>query len=130
MNGSRVTVAWACLALGLASLPALAAPQQERERAFVFFPTASAPPPNGVDLYQLPVVQARVYEDIGGRRTEVPLPPSAGEVLIEAFASAASAPGIGDVRLLGTLIIEANRVVGPDNEPYVAYVVDRTIACL
>lgn len=128
MKGSRVRMAWACLALGLASSAALAAP--ETERAFVFFPTASAPQPNGVDLYQLPRVQARVYEDIGGRRADVTLPASAGEVLLEAFAGAASAPGIADVRLLGTLIIEANRVVGPDNEPYVGYVVDRTIACL
>jgi len=128
MKGSRVRMAWACFALGLVSSAALAAPQSER--AFVFFPSASAPAPNGVDLYQLPVVQARVYEDIGGRRTDVTLPPSAGEVLLEAFAGASSAPGIADVRLLGTLIIEANRVVGPDNEPYVAYVVDRTIACL
>lgn len=128
MKGSRVRMAWACLALGLASSAALAAPQAER--AFVFFPTASAPPPNGVDLYQLPLVQARVYEDIAGRRTDVTLPASAGEVLLEAFAGASSAPGIADVRLLGTLIVEANRVVGPDNEPYVAYVVDRTIACL
>jgi hypothetical protein len=128
MKGSRVGMAWACLALGLGSSAALAAPQAER--AFVFFPTASAPPPNGVDLYQLPLVQARVYEDVGGRRTDVTLPDSAGEVLLEAFAGASGAPGIADVRLLGTLIIEANRVVGPDNEPYVAYVVERTIACL
>jgi hypothetical protein len=121
-------MAGACLALALASLPALAA--QQTRRAFVFFPTASAPPQNGVDLYQLPIVQARVYEDIGGRRTDVTLPPSAGEVLLEAFAPAASAPGIGDVRLAGTLIIETPRAVGPENEPYVAYVVERTVACL
>ena len=128
MNRSRVRMAGACLALGLSSSAALGAPQDER--AFIFYPTASAPPPNGVDLYQLPVVQARVYESIGGRRTEVTLPASAGEVLLEAFAGASSAPGVADVRLLGTLIIEANRSVGPENEPYVAYLVERTIACL
>lgn len=128
MNGSRVRTAWACLALGLSSSAASAEPAAQR--AFVFYPTASAPAPNGVDLYQLPIVRARVYEDLAGRRTEVTLTPSAGEVLLEAFAAAASAPGIGDVRLDGTLVIETNREIGPDNEPYVAYVVDRTIACL
>lgn len=103
----------------------------EARRSFVLVPKVTAYPDNGVDLYQLPSVEARLLENVNGKPQNVILPNNIGNWLLEIFGPAkTSSSVVTSVQLDGTLVVEAQPNVGPENEAYPAYVSERTIACL
>lgn len=105
------------------ALPAAAAPS----RQFVFWPEVAVVAP-GSSLYALPSVSALLYEQVGSERRLVLLPEGFRRNLMDAFKHSQS--DVVFITALGTLKATVRSEVGPHNEPFVAYFIEKTVACM
>jgi hypothetical protein len=105
-----------------------AAPQEST--SYIFWPEVEAWVSNGEYLYGLPSVEARLYKLEDGERTDVVLSDKIGDYLLNVFeVGEEEIEGI-DVKLDDTIIVSMKSQVGPQNDQYVEFFVEKTVDCL
>ncbi len=98
--------------------------------SYVFWPEVEAWESDGNNFYGLPSVTARLYKLENDDRIKPVLSKDVGNYLLSVFEVAEEeAEGI-DVRFNNTITVSMKSQVGPQNEQYIDFFVDKTIACL